>query len=241
MCYFVEHNIQRKELEKRFKVKFPEDQRYMPTFFSSAFTKPFLPVITSEHSDVAQLFQWGLIPHWAPDSDAAEKLRNTAFNARAETVWEKPVFRKAVQSGRCLVSAHGFFEYHTESNKKTPYYIKLKNGDIFAFAGIYDQWVNPATAEIITSFSIITTIANPLMEEVHNVKKRMPVILSVENERNWINPDLSVDSLNAILTPFPHELMEAYPVSSKISGKNPDISDPSLIEKVEITKDLRLF
>lgn len=241
MCYFVEHNIQRKELEKRFKVKFPEDQRYMPTFFSSAFTKPFLPVITAEDRDVAQLYQWGLIPHWAPDSESAEKLRNSSFNARSESVWDKPVFRKAVQSGRCLVSGHGFFEYHTESGKKTPYYIRLKNGDIFAFAGIYDQWLNPITAEIITGFSILTTVANPLMEEVHNIKKRMPVILSSENERDWINPDLSEEFLKSLLKPFPHELMEAYPVSSKISEKNLDTSDPSIIKKVEIIKDLRLF
>lgn len=241
MCYFVEHNIQRKELEKRFNVKFPEDLRYMPSFFNSAFSSPNLPVITSQLSDTVQLFQWGLIPHWAKDFETAEKLRKSAFNARSETILEKPVFRKAIKSGRCLVTAHGFFEYHTLPNKKIPYYIRLKDGDIFAFAGVCDQWVNITTGELINSFSIITTVANPLMEEVHNSKKRMPVILSKEKEHDWINPELSEYELKSLLEPFPHELMEAHPVSSKISTKNLDIYDPSLIEKVEITKDLKLF
>ncbi len=241
MCYFVEHNIQRKELEKRFNVKFTEDVRYSPSFFQSAFTKPFMPVITADQKGIAQLYQWGLIPHWSPDYIDAEKIRSSSFNARAETVWGKPVFRKAMQSGRCLITAHGFFEYHTESNQKTPYYIRLKTEEIFAFAGICDHWMNSATGEIFNTFSILTTAANPLMEEIHNTKKRMPVILHKEKELEWIDPVSPKSILMELLKPFPQDLMAAHVVSRKISERNTDGSNPKLIEKVENTIDLRLF
>jgi putative SOS response-associated peptidase YedK len=241
MCYFVEHNIQRKELEKRFNVKFPEDPRYTPAFFQSAFNKPFMPVITGDKRGEVQLFQWGLIPFWTRDEAAAEKSRYSTANARAETVWEKSSFRKAIQSGRCLITAHGFFEYHTSPDHKIPYYIRLKDNDIFAFAGIYDSWTNSVTGEIIQTFSIITTTANPMMEKIHNLKKRMPVILSKDKEEEWINPMSSKDSITSILKPFPENLLEAYTVSRKIALKNPGIYDPGLIEKVDYTQNQKLF
>jgi putative SOS response-associated peptidase YedK len=241
MCYFVEHNIQRKELEKRFNVKFPEDARYTPAFFQSAFNKPFMPVITGDKREEVQLLQWGLIPFWTKDETSAEKLRHSTFNARGETVWEKPVFRKAALSGRCLVTAHGFFEYHTSPDLKIPYYIKLKDNSVFAFAGIYDSWTNSQTGEIIKTFSILTTAANPLMERIHNLKKRMPVILQKENEEVWLNPGSSKDRINALLVPFIDNLMEAHSVSRKIALKNPDIFSPSLIDEFIYTQNLNLF
>jgi len=241
MCYFVEHNIQRKELEKRFNVKFPEDPRYTPSFFQSAFNKPYMPVITGENRGEVQLFQWGLIPHWTRNGAAAEKTSYSTFNARSETVWKKPAFRKAAQQGRCLVSAHGFFEYHTSPEMKTPYYIRLKDNDIFAFAGIFDSWSNPETGEVIQTFSILTTTANPLMEKIHNLKKRMPVILPCGREEEWIDPSSSKEIVNELLKPFPESLLEAYTVSRKISEKRTDPFDKSLIEKVEYHQDLKLF
>ncbi len=241
MCYFVEHNIQRKELEKRFNVKFPEDTRYTPAFFQSAFNKPLMPVITADKRNEAQFFQWGLIPFWSKDEASAEKTRYSTANARAETAWDKPTFRKAMQSGRCLVSAHGFFEYHTTPELKIPYYIRLKDNDIFAFAGIYDTWNNPETGEIVRTFSILTTTANPLMEKIHNLKKRMPVILPKEKEEDYINPYSSKDAIIELLKPFPENFLEAYPVSRKIALKNPDIYDPSLIEEVQYNQNPKLF
>ncbi len=241
MCYFVEHNIQRKELERRFKVKFPEDPRYTPSFFQSAFNKPYMPVITADKRGEAQLFQWGLIPFWTRDEASAEKSRYLTANAKSETVWEKPSFRKAVQSGRCLVSAHGFFEYHTSPEFKIPYYIRLKNNDIFSFAGIYDTWNNPETGEIIRTFSILTTAANPLMEKIHNLKKRMPVILPKEREEEWISDSASNDNLRSLLQPYPEQFMEAYTISRKIAIKNPDAFDPAIIEKYDYPTQSGLF
>jgi len=97
------------------------------------------------------------------------------------------------------------------------------------------------TGEIIQSVSIVTTTANPMMEKIHNLKKRMPVILPRDRENEWINPNLSDESVNSLLIPFPEELMEGYTVSRKIVGKNPDPSDPLLIEKVEYPQAFKLF
>ncbi|MCB8999051.1 MAG: SOS response-associated peptidase [Bacteroidales bacterium] len=241
MCYFVEHNIQRKELEKRFNVKFPEDPRYTPAFFNSAFTRPYMPAIASDQPDRIQLFQWGLIPHWTRDEKEAAKISLTTGNARSESVWEKPSYKKAAQSGRCLISAHGFFEYQTTGKIKTPYYIRLKNDEIFAFAGIYDTWTNPQTGEIFRTFSILTTAANPLMEKIHNLKKRMPVILNRDAEKLWISIGIGKELLSDIIVPYPEKEMEAYTVSRKISQKNPDIFDPSLIEKNDYLQNGSLF
>jgi putative SOS response-associated peptidase YedK len=241
MCYFVEHNIQRKELEKRFKVKFPEDPRYTPSFFQSAFNKPYMPAINGSAANEVQMFQWGLIPHWSKDEIGAEKNRLSTFNARAETIHEKPSFRKAVQTGRCLISAHGFFEFQSTPELKIPYYILLKNNEIFAFAGIFDTWTNPVTGEIIHSFSIITTSANPMMEKIHNTKKRMPVILPKDRELEWVSPNLSIESVSSFLKPYPEEEMEAYTVSRKIVEKNINPFDSTLIDKVEHEQGYRLF
>ena len=138
MCYFVEQNIQRKELEKRFGVRMPEDPRYTPGFFYSAFSQPYLPVITSSKPNEIQLFQWGLIPSWVRNENTAARIRNGTYNAKSETAWDKPSFRNSIRYKRCLVITHGFFEYHTSGKTKIPYYIKLKNNQIFAFAGLFD-------------------------------------------------------------------------------------------------------
>ena len=118
MCYFVEINLSRKELERRFGVKMPEDPRYTPGFYHSAFTRPFMPVITNLNRGEIQLFRWGLIPSWVKDSAGAEKILGGTYNARSETIWEKPSFRFSAKNKRCIVPAHGFFEWHTNGGKK---------------------------------------------------------------------------------------------------------------------------
>jgi putative SOS response-associated peptidase YedK len=128
------------------------------------------------------------------------------INARAETLTEKPSFRNAFRSRRCLVPATGFFEWKHEK-VKTPYLIGLKNDEPFCFAGLWDKWVS-GDGEIIHSFTIITTGANQLVEQIHN---RMPVILQQSDENRWlsINPD---PALADLLRPYPADKMEARPV-----------------------------
>lgn len=136
--------------------------------------------------------KWGLIPFWEKTAEKANEIRKLTYNAKADTVFEKPSFREPIKKHRCLVPSTGFFEWHHNSDgTKMPYFIRLKDGDIFSMAGIYDEWRNPETGKILRTFSILTTEANQLLAKMHNAKKRMPVILSAANKLYWLQPNLS--------------------------------------------------
>ena len=179
-------------------------------------------VIANNNPHQIEFFQWGLIPAWAKDP----AIGNRMINARAETLAEKPSFKTAYQRRRCLVLADGFYEWRKESDKsKTPLYIRLKSGQPFAFAGLWEAW-QPAGDPPILSCTIITTTPNELMAEIHN---RMPVILSPEAYDVWLDPaEQSPNQLNGLLGPYPAELMTAYPVSKLVN--NPKNDAPACIE-----------
>lgn len=133
-------------------------------------------IITAMDPTVIIIAEWGLLPSWAKD----KKLQNNSLNARIESLKEKPMFRDSINN-RCLIPARSFFEHHwTDLSRpkcaKVKYEIKVKNRDLFCFAGLFSVWQGK------TTFTIITTEANELMAEVHNHKKRMPVILKPEDE-----------------------------------------------------------
>ncbi len=167
-----------------------------------------LAVITNREPETLQFFRWGLIPAWAKEAAIGNKM----INARAETVTEKPSFRNSFRSRRCLVPATGFYEWKRNS-EKTPYNIRLKSGDPFAFAGLWDTWNDPGGIPV-HSFTILTTVPNRLMAAIHD---RMPVILPRSEESRWIQagPD---DNLTGLLQPFPAELMEAWPISKLVNS-----------------------
>jgi putative SOS response-associated peptidase YedK len=141
-----------------------------------------------------------MIPSWSKDPSIANKL----INARAETVDKKPSFKDAFKKRRCLIVADGFYEWKREGNKKMPLYYYLKSGRPFGFAGLYETWISPDKKEINTCV-IITTGANELIAPVHD---RMPVILSNDQERVWLNSDVvDVPGLKSILKPYPAKEM----------------------------------
>lgn len=199
-------------------------------YFVNAFTFPSHPVITSEDTGKIITFQWGLIPHWTKSKTDALKIRQYNINARSETAFEKPSFKKSIQTKRCLVPVSGFFEWQEFNKKKYPYYITLKQDDIFMLGGIYDNWTDQETGEIIGTFSILTTEANPMMSRIHNTKQRMPVIITKEREMDWVNSKILPDEIKSFFSPFSENDMKAHTVSKLISSKkqNPDI--PEAIE-----------
>jgi putative SOS response-associated peptidase YedK len=146
-------------------------------------------------------FRWGLIPSWAKDPSIGRKM----FNARAETVAEKPSFRSAFRDRRCLVIAEGFYEWQKLGKAKKPMLIRLKSGRPFGFAGLYETWVSP-DGQTVRSCTIITTEANELIRPIHD---RMPVILPARNEAAWLAPE-NRDSrtLLSMLKPYPAAEME---------------------------------
>lgn len=215
------------QLVKRFSAVFLEEVPFKQQYHTSGFDLPQLPVITNEQPTQIQLFTWGLIPFWVKEKKTAEEIRLKTMNARAESIFEKPSFRHAAEKKHCLVLADGFFEWQEYQGKNYPYYIRLKNKKPFAMAGLWDTWKDPRTAEMLQTYTIITTKANPLMEQIHNKKKRMPVILPKDQERNWINPSLSKQVAEALLVPYDEQLMEAFTISRLITSKqrNPNVAE----------------
>jgi len=216
MCVFLSLRADKANLQKRFDSTFVEEEYFGPKYVQSAFEFPKWPVISTEKPHEIRLMNWGLIPSWIKDEGSALKFRANTVNARVETIFDKPAFRRAAADRHCLVLADGFFEYRELNGKKYPYYIRVNGGQPFAMAGLYESWKNPETGEFYTGFSVITTVANPLMEMIHNRKKRMPVILSAKNEGKWLE---SGDQNKNCLAPYPETDMEAWPVTAKISER----------------------
>lgn len=163
---------------------------------------------------------WGFRPAWR----GADRKAPEPINARAETLLERPLFRSSLPRRRCLIPADGFYEWQARpgSRTKQPYYIRLRDGSIFALAGLY---TGGPSGLADASCAIITTAANDLMAPLHD---RMPAILPREAEAAWLDPDLhDTIILLGLLRPYPSEAMEAYPVSALVSSVRND--GPELI------------
>ena len=241
MCYYISITPSRADIEKAFSALFKQPESYHPVYSASAFSYPFLPVISNENQQAIDFYQWGLIPFWVKDIDAAKKIRQRTLNARSETIFEKPSFRHSILVKRCLVIADGFFEWRHENKNAYPYYIKLKNGKLFAIAGIWDSRVNHQTNEELKTFSVITTTANSLLEKIHNTRKRMPVILPDNRRKEWLDEKLTKEQIAAYLTSFDARDMDAYTVPNIINKHGYNTSNPEVLEEHEYPDLSRLL
>jgi putative SOS response-associated peptidase YedK len=233
MCFSISYALSKEGLEERFNANFEAPEIYQPAYHASAFNLPKVPIINSEKKDTIQLLTWGLIPFWVKDKKTADQLRTKTFNARAETVFEKPSFRSSIVDKRCLILVDGFFEWQHVEGKKYPYFIQLSNHNPFAIAGIWDEWKNKENDNKIQTFSLITTKANPLLEKIHNSKKRMPVILKPEDEIKWFDKRLTKDEIDSLMVPYDENEMEAYTVSKLVSMRWKNSNVPGARERFE--------
>lgn len=193
----------------------------------NAFSFPDCPVITSDPE--IQSYRWGLIPFWVKDEKQADEIKRMTLNARADTIFSKPSFREPIRSKHCIVPSTGYFEWRHEGTRKIPYYIYVKDEPIFSMAGVYDSWLDKSTGEVISTFSIITTEANPLTDYIHNTKHRMPAILSLEDEEKWLDLSLRKSDIEQLLLPFPADRMDAYIIDRDFLKKSTD--DPTILDK----------
>ncbi len=155
--------------------------------------------------------RWGLVPAWARDPSIGKRL----FNARAETVAEKPSFRNAFRKSRCLIVADGFYEWRKEGKAKRPFYFHLRSGKPFGFAGLYERWASPDHQPLLTC-TIITTEPNTLVEPIHD---RMPVVVPKEQEGFWLDPgNGNLRGLLSILKPYPPEEMDVSEAPADSAG-----------------------
>jgi putative SOS response-associated peptidase YedK len=168
-------------------------------------------VIASDEGKRLGELRWGLVPVWAKD----DKIGNKMINARAETVAEKPAFKRLLKSKRCIIPADGFYEWKKDGSGKQPYRILMSDGGIFSFAGLYDTWEDPDGNKLSTC-TIITTSPNSLMADIHD---RMPVILRPEDEAEWLGKDNDdVEPLLKLLKPYSAAKMRAYKVPSAVGN-----------------------
>ncbi|GAB4318986.1 MAG: SOS response-associated peptidase [Bacteroidales bacterium] len=207
----------RQILEERFDVK--TDSSYKPRYNIAPTQKA--AVISNADPGIVSWYRWGLIPSWAKDPSIGNRL----INARSETVNEKPAFRKAFRSKRCLVLSDGFYEWQKiNAGQKVPWFITLNDEPLFAMAGLWDEWTD-AEGKAIRSFTILTTSPNRFMKQIHH---RMPVILPREAEKRWLE-GATADELQTLLKPCPEERMNGWPVSTLVNSPAndfPEIRDP---------------
>jgi putative SOS response-associated peptidase YedK len=167
------------------------------------------------------LLRWGLVPLWAKDPSFGPKC----INARSETVATNKIFRDAFERRRCLIPADGFYEWQKADGKTQPYAIVPQEGAIFAFAGLWERWRNPADGGILRSFTIVTGLPNPLCRPIHD---RMPVILPKPAWPLWLGEaETSPEELLGLLLPYPEALMRAYPIGKAVGNVRND--EPGLL------------
>jgi len=209
-------------IEERFgEVTFDEDE-YAPSY-NIAPSQQILTVINDGSKNRLGYLKWGLLPPWAKDPKVGFKM----INARSETVHEKPSFRESFKKKRCLIVADSFFEWKRTDHDKVPMLIKLKSGEPFAMAGLWETWKS-STGEPIHTCTILTTEPNELMSSIHD---RMPVILKTEDEQTWLDSSIQdINQLQRLLLPFENNLLEAFEVSTMVNS--PKNNSPAIIQRV---------
>ena len=181
-----------------------------PAAFSNADVRPtnMAPIIRQlDGQRLALPARWGLIPSWLKD----EKIAQHTFNARAESVAEKPSFRAAFKRRRCLVPVSAFFEWRAIPGQAKKQKLRFVSPEAYplALAGLWEHWKHPGTGEVIESFTIITTSANSFLAPIHD---RMPAILGQDDWDSWLDPDTGNPSLlESMLMPCPDDWLECEP------------------------------
>lgn len=210
----------------------------LPLFHASGFSHPKLFIYTNRSPDLPEVATWGLVPHWVKDRDQLKKYWNNTLNARGETLFEKPSFREAAEHHPCLIYVDGFYEHHHFKGKSYPFYIHRKDKSPIILAGVWNEWLDRETGELLNTFTIVTTTGNRMLSKIHNNPKlkgpRMPVVLDESWADQWLQPHSDTTDkrqMEALIQPFPEAVLEAYSVH-KLRGSNYLGNVPEINEKV---------
>jgi putative SOS response-associated peptidase YedK len=168
--------------------------------------------------------RWGLVPGWW--NKPLKELRLATFNARAETVAEKPFFRSAFKHTRCLIPASGYYEWQTVGKEKQPYYFTRRDGQIITIAGLWSEWTNPETGKPQNIYTMIITDPNKFVAGIHD---RMPVILEEKQFDAWLDDSAIPVSLVKLLKPTGERTLVCHPVSKRVNSSRADSDDATLI------------
>lgn len=219
-------------IEKRFGVNAPNPEVFQPN--ANVCPGQYAAVITNKAPQLLQAFRFGFSPSWAQKSmmviNARSEGDQNQSNDRNYTggmgIISKPMFRGAIRNKRCLIIADAFIEGPEKEKLNKPYCVYLTQGRRpFAFAGIWDEWINPKTGEIIPNFAIITTQATSVLTKIGH--HRSPVILKEEQEGEWLDEHTPLETICNLLRPCEDHEMNAYPISNNI--KSPHLHDLSVL------------
>lgn len=239
MCYY---NGQRVTLDEYIRLKALEREiknfslnKAMVSGFAYSDSHILVPTADRKHFDIVPA-HWELIPKWVTHKDQLQEFRQgkkdpatgklllnpktkkpqtgyNTLNAKGENLLSSPMYREATLNGRCLILSNGFYEWMHVGKKTYPHHIKIKDKEYFFIAGISQPWTDKETGETFTTFSLVTTAANSLMERIHNTKKRQPTILPEDEAFEWLLGDLSEARIKALATyQIGADMMEAYTI-----------------------------
>ena len=187
----------------------PPDYNIAPATF-----QPVIRLHRGTHEREMVMMRWGLVPYFA--KSLADWKGFSTINAKAETVKSRALWRGPFERRRCLVPADGFYEWKKIDPKtKKPYAYSLRNGEPFAFAGLWDAWKDPHTGEWLQTFAIITTTPNELTAQVHD---RMPVILHPRDYDRWLERGETAQQPLDLLRPYEAEAMVAAPCDPRVGN-----------------------
>jgi len=220
-----------------------EPEAFLPSDWNIAPTKKVYFVNATDHDGIQRHLSiglWGLVPSWSKD---AKRAANT-INARVESVAEKPSFRSAFKSRRCLIPANGYYEWATESGDfqpKQPFYVYKSDGHLLAMAGLYEYWTNPDSGEQLTTTSVITRESTGLIASIHH---RMPILLPPDRWAHWLSADSITseqisDYLDSLELPKPDAGLAIRAVSTQVNSVRHN--GPELISEVDTGPEPSLF
>ncbi len=210
----------------------------LPIYHASGFSHPKVLIYTDEAPNMPVVSTWGLVPFWVKDKAQLQKTWNNTLNARGETIFEKPSFRTSAKNNRCLVYVDGFYEHHHIKGATIPFYIHARNNEPLVLAGLWSEWTDRETGEVLNTFSLVTTEGNELLAKIHNNPKlegpRMPLILPRELEDAWLHPiddELDIKKIRELIRSYPSNELEARTVH-RLRGKEYLGNVPEISEKI---------
>lgn len=214
MCFYYSINKSNADtLIKKGVISKNEIEKIPNRTLVNGFERPILPVVSNNNRDIISLYQWGLIPSTMNSTNEASRFMKSynTLNAKIEDATKSKIYSEPIISKRCLVLASGFFEWKHVKGNKIPYYISMHDDSLFAYAGIWDSWTDE-DGESKYTFSILTTNANELMAQIHNTKKRMPVILEPDKAELWLTPNLNERDIELFHQPIESNKLKAYTI-----------------------------
>lgn len=230
MCFYYSINSKKPEdIAKVGLVSINKLAQLPKNLVVNGFNRPTMPVISNQNPHDIEFLQWGFVPNSINSMADAEGFikRYSTLNAKSETISKSQAFGNAIDNQRCLVLASGFFEWQHIKNQKIPYYISLTHETLFAFAGIWDSWINEYGQKHFT-YSILTTKANDLMSRIHNTKKRMPIILPYDQVGDWLSPQINKSNFNDFLSDIQYPDLEAHTIKPFLTKQVQNVGDEIL-------------